>query len=46
MALTESYMLPLDTKAPAFSLQNVSSGSLETLDQLKGKSGTLIVFYV
>ena len=44
MALTESYMLPLDTKAPAFSLQNVSSGSLETLDQLKGKSGTLIVF--
>ena len=44
MALTESYMLPLDTKAPVFSLQNVSSGSLETLDQLKGSTGTLVVF--
>lgn len=44
MALTESYMLPLQTKAPEFSLTNVVSGQKETLNQLKGNSGTLIVF--
>jgi peroxiredoxin len=44
MALTESYMLPLKTKAPAFTLHNVISDKEEALDQLKGESGTLIVF--
>ena len=44
MALTESYMLPLQTKAPPFLLPNVVSGSVETLDQLKGSTGTLVVF--
>ena len=44
MAATESYMLPLQTKAPDFSLTNVVSGKVENLNQLKGKSGTLVVF--
>ena len=44
MAITESYMLPLKTKAPDFSLTNVVSGKVENLNQLKGKSGTLVVF--
>ena len=44
MAITESYMLPLQTKAPDFSLTNVVSGKVENLNQLKGKTGTLVVF--
>ena len=44
MALTESYMLPLKTEAPSFSLTNVVSGQKESLKQLKGSSGTLIIF--
>ena len=44
MALTESYMLPLKTEAPSFSLTNVLSGQKESLKQLKGSSGTLIIF--
>ena len=44
MALTESYMLPLATPAPSFSLPNVISGQIETLAQHQGKSGTLIMF--
>jgi len=44
MAITESYMLALQTKAPDFSLTNVVSGKVENLNQLKGKSGTLVVF--
>ena len=44
MSLTESYMLPLKTKAPEFSLSNIVSGQVESLNQLKGKSGTLVVF--
>ena len=44
MSLTESYMLPLKTKAPEFSLSNVVSDQMESLNQLKGKSGTLVVF--
>lgn len=44
MALTESYMLRLKTEAPSFSLTNVVSGQKESLKQLKGSSGTLIIF--
>ncbi len=46
MALTsnESYMLPLATPAPPFSLPNVVTGEIQTLSQYQGKSGTLIVF--
>ncbi len=44
MALTESYMLPLRTEAPSFSLTNVVSGKKESLKQLKGSSGTFIIF--
>ncbi len=44
MALTESYMLPLKTEAPSFSMTNVVSGQKESLKQLKGSSGTLIIF--
>ena len=44
MALTESYMLPLKTQAPPFSLSNVTSNRKESLNELKGKKGTLIVF--
>ncbi len=44
MALTESYMLPLTTEAPAFSLLNVVTGQNESLEQHQGASGTLIVF--
>ena len=44
MALTESYMLPLKTEAPSFSLTNVVSGQKESLKQLKGSSGTLVIF--
>ena len=44
MAVTESYMLALQTKAPEFSLPNVVSGQIETLSELKGDFGTLIIF--
>ena len=44
MALTESYMLPLKTNAPRFSLLNVINGKVEKLEAYKGKKGTLIVF--
>ena len=44
MALTESKMLPLGTKAPEFSLPNVVNGNTESLDQLKGENGSVIVF--
>lgn len=44
MALTESYMLPLKTPAPNFSLPNVISGKTESLLAHRGKSGTLIIF--
>jgi peroxiredoxin len=37
-------MLPLQTKAPEFSLFNVVSSEMENLNHLKGKSGTLVVF--
>jgi peroxiredoxin len=44
MARTESYMLPLETKAPYFSLTNGVDQSLVTLDQVKGINGTLVIF--
>jgi len=44
MALVESYMLPLGTKSPKFSLLNVLNNQNETLDELKGEKGTLIIF--
>jgi len=44
MAQTESNMLSLQTKAPNFDLPNVVSGSNNTLKELQGKKGTLIVF--
>ena len=44
MALTESNMLPLGTVAPDFELLNVVKGDNESLNQLKGEKGTLIVF--
>ena len=44
MALVESNMLPLGTIAPDFSLPNVVDNSLESLSNLKGEKGTLVVF--
>ena len=44
MAQTESKMLPLKTKAPAFILPNVVSGKQNNLDELFGSQVTLIVF--
>jgi peroxiredoxin len=44
MALTESYMLPLGTPAPDFSLPNVVDDQTVSLDRLKGSKGTLILF--
>jgi peroxiredoxin len=44
MARTESYMLPLNTKAPHFSLTNGIDQNQLTLDQAKGPSGTLVIF--
>ena len=44
MALVESYMLPLGTKSPKFSLLNVLNNQNETLEELKGEKGTLIIF--
>ena len=44
MALTESYMLPLGTRATDFSLPNVANDSTVSLEQLTGSKGTLIIF--
>ena len=44
MALIESYILPLNTTAPPFSLPNVVNGEMQTLEQLKGKKGTFVIF--
>ena len=44
MARTESNMLPLNTKAPHFSLTNGIDQNQLTLDQVKGSSGTLVIF--
>lgn len=44
MALTESYMLPLGTPAPDFTLLNVRDQQPTHLQENSGKKGTLIVF--
>ncbi|MBJ6368301.1 thioredoxin family protein [Snuella sedimenti] len=44
MARTPSNMLPLGTIAPPFKLPDTVSGSLMSLESLKGKHGTVIMF--
>jgi thiol-disulfide isomerase/thioredoxin len=44
MAQTPSTMLPLDTKAPSFSLPDTVSGKTLTLEQLKSGTATLVMF--
>jgi len=44
MALTESNMLSLGTKAPAFNLPDTVSGRSLSFDDVKGKNGTIVVF--
>jgi peroxiredoxin len=44
MALTPSNMLSLGTKAPNFSLQDTVSDKILSLQELKGKNGTVIMF--
>jgi peroxiredoxin len=44
MALRPSQMLALDTQAPDFNLPNVKSGAKQSLGQLQGTHGTLVVF--
>jgi len=44
MALTESNMLPLMTKAPAFALPDTISGETKSFDDIKGEKGTVVVF--
>jgi len=44
MALVESTMLPLGTKAPAFELQDTISPVKLNYDDVKGENGTLVYF--
>ncbi|WP_400080330.1 thioredoxin family protein [Winogradskyella sp. R77965] len=44
MARTESNMLPLGTKAPDFKLLDTVDDRLKSLQDLKGNSGTLVMF--
>jgi len=44
MALTESTMLPLGTKAPEFSLPDTVSGKTLNLNDLKGEKATVVMF--
>lgn len=44
MARTPSNMLPLGTKAPDFNLFDSVSGTTLSLDTLKGKQGTVVMF--
>lgn len=44
MALTESTMMPLGTRAPDFELPDTVTGDTLSLQQLKGEKGTLILF--
>ena len=44
MANTTSTMLPLQTKAPDFYLEDTNSNYWHSYKDLKGKKGTLIVF--
>ena len=44
MAQTPSNMLPLGTRAPAFTLSDTVSGRSFSLDHLKGARGTVVMF--
>lgn len=44
MARTESNMLPLGTKAPDFELIDTVDNQNKSLDELKGTTGTLVMF--
>ncbi|MGB0167185.1 MAG: redoxin family protein, partial [Luteibaculum sp.] len=44
MALTETIQLPLGIAAPAFNLPDVKDNQSKTLEELKGKKGTLVAF--
>ena len=44
MALTESNMLGLGTKAPQFLLQDVVTDTQVSFDDIRGKSGTMVMF--
>lgn len=44
MARTPSTMLPIGTKAPEFNLLDTISDEFQTLKQLEGTNGTLIMF--
>jgi len=44
MALTESTMLPLGTKAPNFHIKDAVSGNYYSLDDLKSEKATVIMF--
>ncbi|MGB4958721.1 MAG: thioredoxin family protein [Saprospiraceae bacterium] len=44
MALTESNMIQLLTKAPDFQLPDVVSGNVLSYDDIKGSKGTLVLF--
>lgn len=44
MALTSSTMLPLGTKAPAFSLLNTVTGNIDSYADVCGTKGTIIMF--
>ena len=37
-------MLPLNTKAPTFSLPNPVDDTLESIDKVKGSKGTMVIF--
>lgn len=44
MALTPSTMMPLGTRAPAFTLPDTVSGKPQSLEALKGPRGTVVMF--
>lgn len=44
MSLTPSNMLPLGTKAPDFKLVDTLDNTTKSLNQLKGTTGTLVMF--
>lgn len=44
MALTESNMLDLGIKAPAFNLPDTVSGTHKTFDDVAGEKGTVVMF--
>jgi len=44
MSLTPSNMLPLGTKAPDFNLVDTIDNTSKSLEELKGLSGTLVMF--